>query len=96
MICFKCKKNIDDDSHYCKYCGRSLKKGVLEYCSSECRKKGEIMWQEQARRKNLYQQNSIISVTRKLEEYNKTHNTNYTYGIFVGKILSKNKTEAKQ
>lgn len=24
MICFKCKKNIDEDSNYCKYCGVKL------------------------------------------------------------------------
>lgn len=95
-VCPNCKgRNFSEiKKHYCKYCGRSLKKDVLEYCSNDCRKKGEIMWKEQARRKNLYNQNSIISIAKELDEYNKKHNTNYTYGVFVAKILSKKKQEA--
>ena len=91
-VCPYCKsqKFFKIENRYCKYCGRKLKSNELEYCSKECKRKGETMWREQARRKNLYEKSSLISVTRQLEEYNKLHNTKYTYGTFVGKILNKN------
>lgn len=97
-VCPNCKgRNFSEiKKHYCKYCGRSLKKDVTEYCSDYCRKKGEKMWQEQAVRKNLYNQNSLVSITRELEEYNKKHKTNYTYGTFVSKVLSKKQKETKK
>lgn len=90
-VCPNCKgtKFSKIENRYCKYCGRKLKENMHDYCTKECKRRGEIMWREQARRKNLYEKNSLISVTRKLEEYNKSHNTKYTYGIFVSKILNK-------
>lgn len=94
-VCPKCKSQNFSElrNRYCKYCGRKLKENETQYCSKECRRKGEIMWREQARRKNLYEKSSIISVTRQLEAYNKAHNTKYTYGTFVSEILSKKKQE---
>ena len=97
-VCPNCKgENFSKiENRYCKYCGRKLKPDQNEYCAKECKRKGEIMWREQARRKNLYEKSSLTSVTRQLEAYNKSHNTNYTYGAFVSKILNKKVQEAQQ
>ena len=75
---------------YCRFCGRKLKANMSEYCTKECKMRGDIMWREQARRKNLYESNSLVAVTRELESYNRKNHTNYTYGIYVGKILKSN------
>ena len=42
---------------YCRFCGRKLKANMSEYCTKECKMRGDIMWREQARRKNLYESN---------------------------------------
>lgn len=94
-ICPNCKGQnfFKIRNRYCKYCGRKLKSDENEYCSKECKKKGEAMWREQARKRNLYENSSVVSVSRQLEAYNKLHNTKYSYGIFVSKILNKNAKE---
>ena len=92
QVCPNCKsRNFERTKiSHCRCCGRRINKANTEYCSKECKIKGEFMWREQSRRRKLYENSSLISVTRQLDEYNEQHKTNYTYGNFVGKILSKN------
>ena len=88
-VCPNCKSyNFDKaKTPHCRCCGRRLKSAELEYCSKECKIRGEFMWREQSRRRQLYENSSLVSIVRQLELYNKQHKTHYTYGNFVGKIL---------
>lgn len=92
QVCPNCKSHNFEKSKisHCRCCGRRINKANAEYCSKECKTKGEFMWREQARRRKLYENSSLISIARQLDEYNKQHKTHYTYGNFVGKILTDN------
>lgn len=88
-ICPNCKGNnfYEIKIPHCRYCGKTLKHNENEYCTAECRRKGEIMWSQQAKRKNKYEQNSLVRITKELEKYNRKHGSLYTYGIYVAKVL---------
>ena len=76
---------------HCRFCGRTIKNGNGEYCSKECKRSGELMWREEQKRINNYENSPLIRAVRDLEKYNKEHNTNYTYGYYVANILKAGK-----
>lgn len=71
---------------HCRCCGAKLQSGQLLYCSCDCKKKGELLWEKERRRKKLQLLSPLSIVIRELAEYNKEHNTNYTYGQYVAII----------
>ena len=70
---------------HCHCCGRRLPYGVKEYCNSLCRRRGELMWQEQAKRRNIKYRNPLERILREVEEYNNKNGTRYSYGMYVAK-----------
>ena len=92
-VCPNCKSSnfTEQEAQHCRCCGRKLPRGTQEYCNSLCRRRGELMWQEQAKRRNIKYKSPIELIIREIEEYNKAHNTNYSYGFYVGNILKRRK-----
>ena len=87
--CPKCESSNFEEyiiSH-CRYCGARLKRRDGVYCNAECRKKGEILWRKERKRKKQLEQSPLNIIMKRLQEYNKEHNTSYSYGRFVSSIL---------
>ena len=84
--------NIQDNEErvrHCRYCGARLKDSSLEYCDKNCRIKGQRLWAREQRRRRRWLSNPIGRMVLQVENYNKTHNTNYSYGQFVSLCLPK-------
>lgn len=80
---------------HCRCCGAKLTDGG-EYCSEACRRRGEEMWRRQRRMRRLAKANPISRIVREVEEYNRAHGTDYSYGKYVAYILSEgNKNEKR-
>ena len=77
--------NIEEcESKHCKFCGSRLKeKG--EYCSARCKKAGEIYYAAQQKRKNEFLGSPVAEAVREVEQYNRAHNTKYSYGEYFAK-----------
>lgn len=88
-VCPYCmSENIEEYTvKHCRYCGARLKRLDGVYCNNECRRKGEKLWRIETKRRKQLAQSPINITVKKLEEYNKLHNTNYSYGQFVSIIL---------
>ncbi len=87
-VCPVCKsENFKErEVKYCKCCGRAMNTNKKDYCSAECRKSGEKQYEAQ-RLKNIHIRNSpIYKTVRMLEEYNKEHKTNLSYGQFASAL----------
>ncbi|MBQ8203040.1 MAG: hypothetical protein IJZ75_02015 [Clostridia bacterium] len=74
---------------HCKYCGARLKEEISEYCDRDCRIKGQRLWIREQRRRRRWLSNPIGRMVLQVENYNKAHNTNYSYGQFVALCLPK-------
>ena len=72
---------------HCRYCGARLKRKDGVYCGPQCRKNGEILWRLEEKRRKQRTQDPVNIITKRLEEYNKLHKTNYSYGQFVSLVL---------
>lgn len=80
---------------HCRCCGAKLTDGG-EYCSEACRRRGEEMWRRQRRMRRLAKANPISRIAREVDEYNRAHGTDYSYGKYVAYILSEgNKNEKR-
>ncbi len=90
IMCPFCEsENIAEiEVRHCRCCGARLRReNTGEYCNASCKRRGEKLWkmQEINRKKRLT--NPIVQITNKLEEYNKSHGTNLSYGQFVARGL---------
>jgi predicted nucleic acid-binding Zn ribbon protein len=74
---------------HCHCCGAKILNGDREYCSEACRIKGEKLWLKESKRKNLLYTSPLYSIVRETEEYNKSHNTKYSYGQYVAFVKYK-------
>lgn len=67
--------------NHCRYCGSKLRdKG--EYCSPICRKKGMELKKREESRQEFLKNSPLIKGLKEVEEYNKAHGTNYSYGKY--------------
>ena len=91
-VCPSCKsQNFREKStNYCHYCGTKLKKGQADYCSKECKIKGEKVWLKESKRKKLLVDSPLYKRVREIDEYNLKNKTKYSYGQYTA-ILKKEK-----
>lgn len=88
LVCPYCKGSVVPvEVAHCRYCGARLPEGATEYCNNACRHRGEILWRREARRRKLLHDNPISQLIRMVEQYNREHKTNYSYGQYVALIL---------
>ena len=87
-VCPFCNSsNFKVKSHsHCCCCGAKLPNTDSEFCSNECRNKGIKLWKNEFKRRKQLLINPINVIIRELENYNKEHNTNYSYGQYVAII----------
>ncbi|MBP3705956.1 MAG: hypothetical protein J6J13_01730 [Clostridia bacterium] len=82
---------------YCRCCGKKLTDFKRWYCNDECKRRGEKLWRIEREKRRRLQSNSLMKIVSKIEQYNITHGTNYSYGAFVANILPKmSKREAEE
>ena len=79
------EKNIT----HCRCCGSRLPAGCIEYCSESCRQKGEKLWKNELKRRRKDMCDPLNIIVRECSDYNKTHNTDYSYGQYVALIRPK-------
>lgn len=66
---------------YCRYCG--MKIGANEkYCSYTCKRAGEKLFKKQAERDKFKKENPLYNAINEVDEYNKSHNCNLSYGQY--------------
>ncbi len=88
LLCPECGGHVVPISReYCRCCGARLPENVHEYCNKACRRRGERLWKMQARKRVLIENNPINLLVRMVEEYNRTHGTDYSYGKYVALVL---------
>lgn len=87
--CPLCKStNIHEKNlTHCRCCGAKLTHGG-EYCSEDCRIRGEEMWRRERLHRRLVNANPISRIIKETEAYNKAHGTDYSYGEYVAYVLS--------
>ncbi len=87
-FCESKRVRIADFTH-CRCCGAKLVQGQREYCSDNCKKKGEFLWERERRRRRLSLISPLNLVLKEIAEYNKKHNTKLSYGQYVSLIKEK-------
>ena len=75
--------------YHCRCCGARLPFGVTDYCNEKCKKRGQKLWNREQKRKNQLKFDPIYIMTEMVDDYNKKHNTKYSYGQFVALVLPK-------
>lgn len=68
---------------HCRCCGAKLQNNEQEYCSKDCEKKGKILWEKERRRKKLSLISPLNLTLKEIADYNKKHNTKYSYGQYI-------------
>lgn len=97
-ICPHCKSRnfYEKNLTHCRCCGGRLPKGTVEYCCAACKAKGEKMWRRELKKRHLEFSHPLQMVVRECNIYNKTHNTNYSYGQYVALIRPRLIKEGKK
>ena len=90
-ICPYCKSQNFHEKNlsHCRCCGSRLPKGQNEYCSDSCRNKGEKLWLRELKKRKNQLSSPLQMIVRECTEYNKAHNTKYSYGQYVAIIRPK-------
>lgn len=85
-VCPVCKsENFSEKQvNHCKCCGARISEGK-EYCDSTCRNRGERMWRLQSLRNEKNNKNPVVLAVREVEEYNRIHNTELSYGQYFAR-----------
>lgn len=83
LRCPKCKstelKHIPKT--FCGFCGQETKEGK-KYCNHICEKLGEEYRKKQEEKRRLIQQFDVTRAIAEVDEYNRLHNTDYSYGKY--------------
>ena len=66
---------------YCGFCGLEIKEGE-KYCNSYCEKMGEEYFRREEERRKQIAEFDVSKAIAEVEEYNRTHGTNYSYGRY--------------
>lgn len=99
LFCPHCSSDRikETEVRYCRCCGKKLSDKRKWYCNNDCKLRGEKLWRIEKERRRRMEGNSLIRIAAKIEQYNKAHCTNYSYGFFVANILPKMpKIEARE
>ncbi|MBO7217962.1 MAG: hypothetical protein J6V50_04600 [Clostridia bacterium] len=67
---------------YCAFCGENVVPKEQKYCDDTCKKLGEMLEKRRAEREKTVQQFNVQSAIKEVDDYNKAHGTNYTYGLY--------------
>lgn len=83
-ICLS-KNVIKKPPRFCKYCGARLYvKG--DYCNKTCERRAKEVWERERRRKRDWLASALYSAIKEVENYNKEHGTNLSYGQYFGVV----------
>ena len=82
-LCPFCHSNNFSEikEHFCLTCGSKLR-DKIDFCSPACRKKGIELIKREERRRFFLENSPIMKSVKEVEEYNKAHGTNYSYGKY--------------
>ena len=83
---------------YCRCCGARISKTENDFCSNACKSRYEQLKRNENKRKKQLEESELYSLLREVEQYNKSHKTNFSYGQYVAVIkpqLSKAKAFEK-
>ncbi len=87
---------FEKSTTHCRCCGIKLRKGLKDYCSESCEKRGKKLWQKELKRRKIISSDPVNILVREVSIYNKKHNTKYSYGQYVALIKPKGaKKDAK-
>lgn len=81
---------------HCRCCGARLPAGITEYCNETCRKRGTELRMLEEARMNQRRTDPLHVLVRQIDEYNRIHNTRYSYGQYVALILPRLKGKKKR
>lgn len=87
MLCPYCESEdiAYIEARHCKCCGARLSydnKG--DYCNKACETRGKRLFELEAKRRKLRLVSPLYAAVRAVEEYNKEHGTNLSYGTYYG------------
>ncbi len=86
--CPECKGTgiYEKEESHCRCCGAKLSKGIKDYCSAECKRKGEKLWRKQLKNRKKIYESPLNQIIREVTKYNKENGTSYSYGQYVAFI----------
>ena len=84
--CCKGKNFYEKILNHCRCCGAKLLKMGTDYCSQNCRIRGEKLWKKEMIRRKLNFDNPINIIVKEIDSYNANNKTNYSYGQYVALI----------
>ncbi len=67
---------------FCKFCGGRINIPGKEYCCETCRRAGEKLFRRQEENKKKRLASPLYQAVCEVDEYNKTHNCNLSYGQY--------------
>lgn len=93
FVCPDCESTNFENKKvtHCRCCGAKLLNNEKKYCSDKCEKLGIALRQKEQKRKKEYLESPICRLVKEVENYNKTHRTNYSYGQYVALVKPKGK-----
>ena len=94
-VCPHCKANTFKEvkiSH-CHCCGAKLNENQIDYCSEECKLRGEKLWKKEVKRKKLLADSNLYKLVREVELYNRRNKTSYSYGQYVALVKTKRRNK---
>ena len=96
-VCPACKSQsiTEKTVTHCRCCGAKLKDSSTEYCSESCRKRGERLREIEQKKRKVLNESPLSEIIRQVNAYNKTHNTNYSYGQYVAIVIPKERAAKK-
>lgn len=78
---------------HCRCCGAKLKPADIEYCSDACKRKGEILWRMQIKKRQLAETSPLGIIINNIEDYNRKNNKKYSYGQYVALVEHREKNK---
>ncbi len=99
-LCPFCKTTNFEEMEiaHCRCCGARIIDNTGDFCSDKCRLRFEKLKTAEFKHKKQVNDSAIYKFVREVEEYNKLHNTKYSYGQYVAYIKPtlKEKKKCKQ
>lgn len=87
-FCPNCKQQnyYEKTTTHCRCCGSRLPQGVEDYCSYDCRIRGEKLWRREQIRRKLNFEDPLGKIVHEVQQYNLKNNTDLSYGQYVSFI----------
>lgn len=94
-LCPFCNSNNfkEVEIKYCRCCGARIKNGTASFCSTECKITAQKLRLAEYKKTKQLTESPLIILIREVESYNKSHQTNYSYGQYVALIKPRLKGE---